>query len=163
MLSYATSHWHSLYGTCKQSAHERGTVTTILPYLYLSDYKAALSTETFNRLKITHVISVIEHRPSYPVDPKQSLHVPIADKVDVDVLAWLDTTTEFIRHALEDRGQTAENGNRVLVWLVSRAKRKSNSLPEGPLFRWHLTFPHDNLRLPPCYSTHWLSDSVRCN
>jgi hypothetical protein len=88
------------------------TATEILPTLYIADYRSAISESLLTSLKITHIVSAFEHRPSFPVKLQGALHVPIADREDVDVLRWFQATSSFIRNALEGEGSTE---NRVLV------------------------------------------------
>jgi atypical dual specificity phosphatase len=90
----------------------RRIASPILPGLYLSDYYTARSAETLERLGVTHVVSCIETTPEIPesVKNERKLHVPIADRADVDLLNYIEETTRFIRAALEE-----EEGNVVLV------------------------------------------------
>ncbi|KAF6761561.1 protein-tyrosine phosphatase-like protein, partial [Ephemerocybe angulata] len=84
----------------------------IVPRLYLSDLWTACNPEKMEDLGITHVISVIEHRPALPdsVPIQRRLQVFLADRGDANILVHLGETTKFIADAL------AENEtNKVLV------------------------------------------------
>lgn len=66
------------------------------------------------RLEITHVISVIEHRPALPdqIPIQRRLQVFLADRSDANILTYFEETNKFIMDAL------AENEtNKVLVWI----------------------------------------------
>lgn len=76
----------------------------IVPRLYLSDYFTAIDGKQLSKLGITHVISILERVPAIPecIPEDRRLHVSIADHADVDILQYLDKTTEFIRACLEN-------------------------------------------------------------
>ena len=86
--------------------------TLVIPRVYLSDYSTASSHDQILKLGITHVVSVLELDPDIPesISEENKLHIPIADRPDVDILAHLERTTEFIKGALE-----ADVKNKVLV------------------------------------------------
>lgn len=109
MLSFPAPRWRTaLLATTVSSQSYRGLklgcASLITPRVYLSDYYTARDTKELSRLGITHVISVIELDPEIPqsIPEKNRLHVPIADRPDVDILGYLGDTTEFIRMALEE-------------------------------------------------------------
>lgn len=88
------------------------SASQIIPRLYLSDLQTAQDATALTRHGITHVISVIEREPNIPdiVPNERHMHIPLADRDDVDILGHFKATTDFIRAAL------AENAtNRVLV------------------------------------------------
>ncbi|KAI0738585.1 protein-tyrosine phosphatase-like protein [Daedaleopsis nitida] len=81
------------------------TPSEILPRLWLSSLYTAVDDEQLIELGVTHIVSVIEQRPRYPNNlPKlKTLHVPLQDVEGADILQHLDTTTAFIKSALEDK------------------------------------------------------------
>ncbi|KAF5355339.1 hypothetical protein D9758_006071 [Tetrapyrgos nigripes] len=83
----------------------------IVPRVYLSDYYTACNPQEISRLGITHVISILDLLPDIPssVPGENRLHIPIADRPDVDILVHLERTTQFMREALE-----ADEENKVL-------------------------------------------------
>lgn len=86
----------------------------ITPRVYLSDLWTACDEKEMARLEITHVISVIEHRPALPdqIPIQRRLQVFLADRSDANILTYFEETNKFIMDAL------AENEtNKVLVWI----------------------------------------------
>ncbi|KAJ2914655.1 hypothetical protein MD484_g5766, partial [Candolleomyces efflorescens] len=84
----------------------------ITPRVYLSDLWTACDEKEMERLEITHVISVIEHRPALPdqIPIHRRLQVFLADRSDANILIYFEETNKFIMDAL------AENEtNKVLV------------------------------------------------
>jgi atypical dual specificity phosphatase len=86
----------SRFGQLKREASQ------ILPNLFLSDAFTARWGGTLDRLKITHIISVIEEPITFPrtEQPLKLLHIPASDNVNTDLLSFMDQTTEFIKEAI---------------------------------------------------------------
>ncbi len=84
------------FGLLKREASQ------ILPNLFLSDAFTARWGGTLDRLKITHIISVIEEPITFPrtEQPLKLLHIPVSDNINTDLLAFMDQTTEFIKEAI---------------------------------------------------------------
>jgi len=74
----------------------------ILPNLFLSSALTARWGGTLDRLKITHIISVIENPVTFPrtAQPLKVLHIPASDNHDTDLLSFMDQATEFIKEAI---------------------------------------------------------------
>ena len=82
----------------------------IVPRLYLSNIFTARNAKKLKALGVTHVVSVIDQDPELPQSlPLKTLHIPLADTMDSNILQYLDTTTTFIRDAL------AENETNVVL------------------------------------------------
>lgn len=86
----------SPFGQLKREASQ------ILPNLFLSDALTARWGGTLDRLKITHIISVLEEPITFPrtEQPLTLLHIPASDHVNTDLLSFMDQTTEFIKEAI---------------------------------------------------------------
>jgi len=88
----------------------------VLPRLYLTDLFTARDEAQLTSLGITHVVSVIEHAPIFPkTQSLRTLHIPLSDSSDEDILAHLPVATSFIRNALAE-----DPDSRVMVsiwWL----------------------------------------------
>lgn len=112
------------------------TPSEVLPHLYLSGLYTAIDEEQLVALGVTHIVSVLEQKPLYPRSlPKlKTLHVPLPDVDDADILHHLNKTTDFIRRALEDKRNT------VLV---------STSILSLSLFTQHPSFANAS-RVLPC-------------
>lgn len=89
------------------------SASEIIPRLYLSNFFFARSAEALKSEGITHIVSVIEQRPVYAPSLKGTLHIPLTDTSDADILQHLNSTTEFIKAALAEGPD-----NRVLVRCV---------------------------------------------
>ena len=89
---------------------ECSAASLILPRLYLSNLRIASDTEELTELGITHVISVLEYAPEYSDDQIKQLHINLEDTFTANILDHLQTTTEFIRSALDENPT-----NKVLV------------------------------------------------
>ncbi len=75
----------------------------MLPRVYLTDLFTARDETQLSALGITHVISVIENAPMFPQTPLlRTLHIPLSDGTEQDILAYLPATTSFIRDALAE-------------------------------------------------------------
>lgn len=85
----------------------------ITPQLYLSDLWTACDVEEVEKLGITHIVSVIEHRPALPdrVPVGRRHQIFIADRGDANIFVHFEKSTKFIKEALEDEG------NKVLVGM----------------------------------------------
>ncbi|KII87502.1 hypothetical protein PLICRDRAFT_55458 [Plicaturopsis crispa FD-325 SS-3] len=103
MLSFPTSSWQASLIPKTRPFRDPGArcASLIVPRLYLSDLFTARNEEQLATLGITHVVSVLEYKPTFPASIHM-LHVPIADRSDVDILSHLDKTTRFIVEALAD-------------------------------------------------------------
>jgi len=95
--------------TAQQSSTQRlsllpaSTASEVLPRLYLTNLFTARDEAQLTSLGITHVVSVIEGAPNFPQTRSlQTLHIPLSDSSDEDILTHLPTTTSFIRKALEE-------------------------------------------------------------
>ncbi|KAH9004475.1 protein-tyrosine phosphatase-like protein [Lactarius hatsudake] len=111
MLSINTPTWQTSLLTAARErsgrqwpSFDRGrTASEVLPRVYLTDLFTARDETQLSTLGITHVISVIEHAPTFPqTHPLRTLHIPLSDSSDQDILAHLPTTTSFIRDALAE-------------------------------------------------------------
>jgi len=81
----------------------------IIPRLYLSDYTIAYDEKELKRLRVTHLVSALGVSPGppegYPLPDMphlKRLRVPVEDSPRVNISAYFDRTTEFIREALAD-------------------------------------------------------------
>ncbi|KZT67365.1 phosphatases II [Daedalea quercina L-15889] len=93
----------------------------IVPRLYLSNLFTARDRTQLAELGITHVLSAMEEAPNLPQDlGLKTLHVPIRDEVGVDILAYLDETTAWIKAALEEN-----ETNKVLVHCLVGMSRSA--------------------------------------
>lgn len=128
MLSFPTPTWTEPQSpTVRKSPSAGRAASEILPRLYLSDYYTARNQETLVRLGVTHVITLLEADREVIIEEDMieegnRMKIQIADRADVDILSWLEQTTEFITKALKE-----DTKNVVLV---------STSLPSHCL---HLT------------------------
>ncbi|KAH9975712.1 protein-tyrosine phosphatase-like protein [Lactifluus volemus] len=103
------------------SVFERGrTASEVLPRLYLTDLFTARDEEQLNALGITHVVSVIEQAPVLPQKSLRTLHIPLSDTSDQDILVHLPLTTSFIRDALAESPDS-----RVLVHCMMGISRSA--------------------------------------
>lgn len=122
MLSLDTQPWQtSLIAAAQQRSGRRPsslrghTASEVLPRLYLTDLFTARDNAQLTHLGITHVVSVLEHAPGFPQAwSLQTLHIPLSDSSDQDILAHLPVATSFIRNALAESPDS-----RVLVSTVS--------------------------------------------
>lgn len=86
------------------------SASLIVPRLFLSNFFYAKSTEALRAEGITHIITVLEQKPRYAPFLKGTLHIPLADNSDANILQHLETATEFIKAALAE-----DPDNKVLV------------------------------------------------
>ncbi len=96
----------------RPSFRRRGHMASeVLPRLYLTDLFTARDEAQLTSLGITHVVSVIELPPTLPqTQSLRTLHIPLSDDADQDILTHLPVTTSFIRNALAE-----DPNSRVLV------------------------------------------------
>jgi hypothetical protein len=102
--------WAAL-AAIRATAHK--VPSLIVPRLYLSNYTVAADEEQLLALGITHVVSVLEFPPEYKGKSIKILYVKIEDSFRTDILQHLDTTTEYIKAALEEN-----DTNKVLVCII---------------------------------------------
>jgi atypical dual specificity phosphatase len=123
MLSVDTQPWQtSLIAAAQQRSGRRPSLrrghsaSEVLPRLYLTDLFTARDEAQLTYLGITHVVSVIEHAPILPeTHSLRTLHIPLSDSSDQDILAHLPVAISFIHNALAEGPDS-----RVLVsirWL----------------------------------------------
>jgi len=135
MLSFDTPPWQtSLLAAAQQRSGRRPshgrTASEVLPRLFLTDLFTARDETQLSELGITHVVTVMEHAPKFPETRSlQTLHIPLSDSFDQDILGHLPVTTSFIRNALAESPDS-----RVLVSVCLRGRRvslcsKSSLLP----------------------------------
>ena len=93
------------------------TASEVLPRLYLTDLFTARDEAQLTSLGITHIVSVIEFAPTLPqTQSLRTLHIPLSDDANQDILTHLPVTTSFISDALAE-----DPNSRVLVsswWLL---------------------------------------------
>lgn len=129
MLSYTSPVGRASLVVAGPRIHPRhgGMITTpseILPRLWLSGLYTAVDEEQLIALGVTHILSIIEHRPKYPPTLKlKKLHIPLQDVEGADILQHLDVTTSFIQSALEDKRNT------VLVRVSFTTSRFERAAP----------------------------------
>jgi hypothetical protein len=114
-----TIHQNSLLSTTQQlemrpdysPARNSRVVSKMALRLYLTCLATASDVIQLTNLGITHVVSLIEDPPDFPSTfPLGTLHVPVSDYPNEDILTHLPATTSFIRSALAE-----SPSNRVLV------------------------------------------------
>ena len=126
MLSFNTQPWQtSLLAAAQQRSGRRPlhgrTASEVLPRLFLTDLFTARDETQLSELGITHVLSVMEHAPKFPETlPLRTLHIPLSDSSDQDILAHLPATTSFISNALAESPDS-----RVLVSVDVQCRRAS--------------------------------------
>jgi len=94
----------------------------IIPRLYLANLFTAQDEKQLSALGITHVLSVLEDPPVLPrsMPHLKTLHIPVADSPNADLLRHLDETTAFIKSALAESGE-----NKVLVHCLVGMSRSA--------------------------------------
>jgi len=121
MLSFNPQPWQTSLIAAAQQRSGRpvrlGRVASeVLPRLYLTDLFTARDEAQLTSLGITHVVSVLERPPTLPqTQSLRTLHIPLSDSTDQDILTHLPVATSFIRNALAE-----DPNSRVLVspwWL----------------------------------------------
>ncbi|KAJ3890479.1 protein-tyrosine phosphatase-like protein [Lentinula edodes] len=143
----------------------------IIPRLYLSGLSTATDDELISKLGVTHVVSVLDWAPEFPasIPVPNRLHINLSDYSTSNILAHLDTTTEFLKAALEENESNvvlvhcfqgvSRSATVVCAYLISNAgmtamesitfvqsKRKIVSPNNG--FRKQLYFGHSPLQPP---------------
>lgn len=101
LLSSVTARGNSETSSRSRGAAVDRSASLIVPRLYLSNFLTARNERELQALGVTHVISVMEHAPKHPRHLK-TLHIPLADTSDSNILEHLDTTTDFIKSALQE-------------------------------------------------------------
>jgi len=108
----------------------------ILPNLFLSDLWTARWGDTLDRLKITHIISVLEKPITFPrtEQPLKLLHIPASDSVNTDLLSFMDQTTEFIKGAIETNKQDQGQPETTSISVTAAAETIDGESPmsSGP-------------------------------
>ena len=110
MFSFDTPSWQtSLLAAAQQRSGRRAsfglkrTASEVVPRLYLTDAFTARDETQLTELGITHVVSVMENAPKFPQTRSlRTLHIPLSDSSDQDILAHFPVTTSFIRNALAE-------------------------------------------------------------
>jgi len=127
MLSFNTSPWQAfVLATAQQRggggpSYLRRVASEVLPRLYLTDFHTACNEENLTSLGITHVVSVIESAPIFlQTLPLRTLHIPLSDQPNQDILTHLPVTTSFIRDALAESPDS-----RVLVHCLVGISRSA--------------------------------------
>ncbi|KAJ7035600.1 protein-tyrosine phosphatase-like protein [Mycena alexandri] len=125
MLSFSTPTWQTAVLTQNGGLLGSGKArlaSLIVPRVYLSDYFTARDPKQLSRLKITHVVSVLEREPTIPdyIPDNHKLHISVADRADVDIQQYLTQTTAFITAALEENEE-----NNVLVHCFQGVSRSA--------------------------------------
>lgn len=121
MHSLNTPPWQtSLIAAAQQRSGRRAsfghgrTASEVLPRLYLTDLFTARDEAQLTGLGITHVVSVMENAPMLPqAISLRTLHIPLSDSSDQNILGYLPESTSFIRDALAESPDS-----RVLVSCV---------------------------------------------
>jgi len=76
--------------------------TEIIPRLYVTDMYTATDAPTLERLRITHVVSVVDQETyPYPSNVKH-LHLPIADEISSNMARYFDDVVEWIKNAMDE-------------------------------------------------------------
>lgn len=125
--SFRTSLLETTVSSRSYAGLKLGKASHITPRIYLSDYCTARDSTELSRLRITHVVSVIDIDPEIPpsIPAAHKLHVAINDRPDVDILVHLAATTEFIRAAL------SENESNVILVRAFSTSCRSYVLPSS--------------------------------
>ena len=78
---------------------------------------------TLDRLKITHIISILEEpaTSSKTARPLKLLHIPASDDVSTDLLSFMDQTIEFIKEAIGTNKQEKDLLERVSLGDITEA------------------------------------------
>jgi len=94
----------------------------IIPRLYLSDLHVAQDPAVAASLGITHIISVLDFKPTFPDEMEhiEKKYVRLSDSFREKITPHLDDTTAFIRDALESNPE-----NKVLVHCVMGISRSA--------------------------------------
>jgi atypical dual specificity phosphatase len=142
MLSFNPQPWQtSLIAAAQQRSGRRPSIrrrgymaSEVLPRLYLTDLFTARDEVQLTSLGITHIVSVLECAPTLPqTQSLRTLHIPLSDNADQDILTHLPAATSFIRNAL------ADPNSRVLVSSWLRLLLFSLVLNRTPFFSFRST------------------------
>ena len=106
----------------------------ILPNLFLSDALTARWGRTLDRLKITHIISVLEEPVTFPktARPLKLLHIPASDSASTDLLSFMDQTTEFIKEAIGTNKRENDQIERASPADITAAGDAKPPIVSGP-------------------------------
>jgi atypical dual specificity phosphatase len=145
MLSLNTQPWQtSLISAAQQrsgrrpSFRRRDTASEVLPRLYLTDLFTARDEAQLTSLGITHVVSVIEHAPILPeTQSLRTLHIPLSDSSDQDILAHLPVATSFIRNALAEGPDSRVLVSNLVALCVFLVPNRPPFFHSGSLFHGH--------------------------
>jgi len=116
------------FGQLKREASQ------ILPNLFLSDALTARWGGTLDRLKITHIISVLEEPITFPrtEQPLKLLHIPASDSSTTDLLSFMDQTTEFIKGAIETNKRDQEQSETTSISAPAAEETIDGESPMSP-------------------------------
>ncbi|KAJ3732089.1 protein-tyrosine phosphatase-like protein [Lentinula guzmanii] len=114
------SAWTSIAQKHSSNSVERASL--IIPRLYLSDFSTAMDEEIMLKLGVTHVVSVLDWSPEFlaSIPAPHRLHISLRDLPTADILAHLDSTTRFVKAALEEN-----ESNVVLVHCFQGVSRSA--------------------------------------
>ena len=106
----------------------------ILPSLFLSDAFTARWGHTLDRLKITHIITVLEKPITFPktARPLKLLHIPASDSAFTDLLSFMDQTTEFIKGAIGTNKQENDQIERASPADITATGEDKPPIVSGP-------------------------------
>ncbi|KAK7685724.1 hypothetical protein QCA50_011069 [Cerrena zonata] len=103
MLAFMSPPWQSYLLDMDTKIARSHAVSLVVPRLYITNLCSAKSEEKLREFGVTHVVSVIEEKPRFPSSLRlKTLHIPVDDTYYAPLLGHLDTTTEFIKNALEE-------------------------------------------------------------
>ncbi|KAJ4473630.1 protein-tyrosine phosphatase-like protein [Lentinula aciculospora] len=114
--------WANIAQKTSLSLASKDRASLIIPRLYLSDLATAVDEEIMQKLGVTHVVSILDWAPEFlaSIPAPHRLHIRLADSATSDILAHLDTTTHFVRRALE-----GNESNVVLVHCFQGISRSA--------------------------------------
>ncbi|KAH6916021.1 protein-tyrosine phosphatase-like protein [Coprinopsis sp. MPI-PUGE-AT-0042] len=114
--------WTGLLRTIRIGAAATRCANQVRDRLYLSDYWTARNPEEVERLGITHVVSIMEGCPVIPTTilSQNRVWINIMDTSETEILIHLESTTEFIKKALEE-----DENNKVLVHCLQGISRSA--------------------------------------
>lgn len=103
MLAFMSPPWQSYLLTQETKVERSHDVSLIVPRLYVTNLCSVQSEAKLKEYGVTHVVSVLEEKPKFPHGVKlKKLHIPVPDSYYSPLLQHLDTTTAFIKDALEE-------------------------------------------------------------
>ncbi|KAF7317893.1 hypothetical protein MKEN_00877200 [Mycena kentingensis (nom. inval.)] len=128
MLSFASPSWQTSF-VAKTTGNngflgsgQTRVASLIVPQLYLSDYWTAHDEKDILRLKVTHVVSVIDREPTLPdcIPAERRLRISITDRASANISEHLSQATEFISAAINESDK-----NCVLVHCFQGVSRSA--------------------------------------